>query len=205
MQLTVHKFGKKGTAKMDVSDAVFATTYNETLIHQVVNAYMAGARSGTKAQKTRSEVRGGGKKPFRQKGSGRARAGTTRGPLWRTGGVTFAAKPRDYSQKVNKKMYRGAMRSILSELARQDRLLLVDDLTVDQPKTKSFVEKLNKMNLKEALIITDGITDNLYLASRNVPHVDVIDTQEINPFTLVGYDKVIMTREAVQKVEASLS
>lgn len=205
MKLTVHKFGKKGTAKLDVSDTVFATDYNETLIHQVVTAYMAAARSGTKAQKTRSEVSGGGKKPFRQKGSGRARAGTTRGPIWRTGGVTFAAKPRNYSQKVNRKMYRGAMRSILSELARQDRLVLVDDLAVDKPKTKLFMEKLKSMDLTEALIVTDGINDNLYLASRNVPRVDVIDTQEINPFTLVGYDKVVMTREAVQKVEASLS
>ena len=205
MELKVHNFGKKSGGKVKVADSIFAAAYNESLIHQVVTAFMAGSRSGTKAQKTRSEARGGGKKPWRQKGTGRARAGTIRSPIWRGGGVTFAAKPRDYSKKVNKKMYRGAMRSILSELARQDRLLLVNDFKLDNPKTKSFMEKLNSLDLKEALIITDEISENLYLASRNVPHVSVVDTLEINPFTLIGYENVVMTKEAIQKVEAWLS
>lgn len=205
MELKVHNFGKKSGGKMKVADAIFAADYNESLIHQVVTAFMAGSRTGTKAQKTRSEVRGGGRKPWRQKGTGRARVGTIRSPIWRGGGVTFAAKPRDYSKKVNKKMYRGAMRSILSELARQDRLLLVDDFKLDNSKTKSFVEKLKALDLKEALIITDEISENLYLASRNVPHVNVVDTMEINPFTLIGYANVVMTKEAIQKVEAWLS
>lgn len=205
MELKVHNIGKKATGKLKVADSIFAVDYNEALIHQVVTAYMAGARAGTKAQKTRSEVRGGGKKPWRQKGTGRARAGTIRSPLWRGGGITFAAKPRDYSKKVNKKMYRGAMRSILSELARQDRLLLVDDIKLDQPKTKAFMEKLQALKLKEALIITDEISENLYLASRNVPHISVVDAMEINPYSLIGFEKVVMTKEAIQKVEAWLS
>lgn len=205
MELKVHKIGKKTAGKVSVSDSIFAAAYNEPLIHQVVTAYMAAARAGTKAQKTRSEVRGGGRKPWRQKGTGRARAGTIRSPLWRSGGVTFAAKPRDYSQKVNKKMYRAAIRSILSELARQGRLVLVEDFEQKEPGTRSFIEKLNALDVKEALIITDEISENLYLSSRNVPLVDVVDTQEINPFTLVGYEKVLMTRGAVEKVEAWLS
>lgn len=205
MQLKVHKIGKKTAGKLKVSDSIFAAAYNEPLIHQVVTAYMAGARTGTKAQKTRSEVRGGGKKPWRQKGTGRARAGTIRSPLWRSGGVTFAAKPRDYSQKVNRKMYRAAIRSILSELARQDRLVLVEDFEQKDPRTKSFVEKLNALDVKEALIITDEISENLYLSSRNVPCINVVDTQEINPFTLVGYEKVLMTKSAVEKVEEWLA
>ena len=205
MELKVHNFGKKSGGKVKVADAIFAADYNESLVHQAVTAFMAGSRAGTKAQKTRSEVRGGGKKPWRQKGTGRARAGTIRSPIWRGGGVTFAAKPRDHSKKINKKMYRGAIRSILSELARQDRLLLVDDFKLDTPRTKSFMEKLNALNLKEALIITDEISENLYLASRNVPCVSVVDTMEINPFTLVGYENVVMTKQAIQKVEAWLS
>jgi large subunit ribosomal protein L4 len=169
MELKLHNFGKKSAGKVKLSDSIFGADYNEALIHQVVTAYMAGSRAGTKAQKTRSEVRGGGKKPWRQKGLGRARAGTIRSPIWRGGGVTFAAKPRDFSQKVNKKMYRGAMRSILSELARQERLILIDDFVLEDAKTKSFVEKFNELKLKEALIITNEISENLYLASRNVP------------------------------------
>lgn len=205
MELKVHKFGKKSAGKLKVADTIFDVAYNEALIHQAVTAYMAGSRTGTKAQKTRAEVKGGGKKPWRQKGTGRARAGTIRSPLWRSGGVTFAAKPRDYSKKLNRKMYRGAMRSILSELARQDRLLLVDEFNLDSPKTRAFIEKLDALALKEALIVTDGISENLYLASRNVPHVNIVDTMEINPFTLIGYENVVMTREALQKVEAWLS
>ncbi len=205
MELKVYKPGKKTAGKMKVADRVFAADFNEALIHQVLTAFMAGSRTGSKAQKSRSEVRGGGRKPFRQKGLGRARAGTIRSPIWRGGGVTFAAKPKKYSQKVNKKMYRGAMRSIFSELARQERLVLVDEFKIEQPKTKSFVEKLNEMSLDEALIITDEVAENLYLAARNIPRVDVIDTVEINPFTLIGFDKVVMTKGAVEKVEAWLS
>ena len=205
MQIKVHKIGKKTAGKLTVSDRVFAASYNEPLIHQVVTAYMAGARTGTKSQKTRSEVNGGGRKPWRQKGLGRARAGTTRSPIWRSGGVTFAAKPRDYSQKVNRKMFRGAMRSILSELARQDRLIIVESIEQDEPRTRSFVEKMNSLNLKEALIVTDEISENLYLSSRNVPRISVVDTREINPFTLIGYENVLMTKGAVEKVEAWLA
>jgi large subunit ribosomal protein L4 len=205
MELKLHKFGKKSAGKVKVSDSIFAADYNEALIHQVVTAYMAGSRAGTKAQKTRAEVRGGGRKPWRQKGLGRARAGTIRSPIWRGGGVTFAAKLRDFSQKVNKKMYRGAMRSIFSELARQDRLILIDEMVLENPKTKSFVEKLNELKLKEVLIITDEISENLYLASRNIPRVSIVDTLEINPYTLIGYEKIVMTKEAVQKVEAWLA
>ena len=205
MELKVHKSDKKAAGKMKVADSVFAAGFNETLIHQVLTAYMAGARTGSKAQKSRSEVRGGGRKPFRQKGLGRARAGTIRSPIWRGGGVTFAAKPRNFSQKVNKKMYRGAMCSILSELARQERLILVDEFNLEQPKTKLFIEKLNAMDLDEALIVTDELAENLYLAARNIPRVDVIDTVEINPYTLIGFDKVVMTKGAVKKVEAWLT
>ena len=205
MELKLHKFGKKTAGKVKVSDSIFAADYNEALIHQVVTAYMAGSRAGTKAQKTRAEVRGGGRKPWRQKGLGRARAGTIRSPIWRGGGVTFAAKVRDFSQKVNKKMYRGAMRSILSELARQDRLILIDNIVLENSKTKSCVEKLNELKLKEVLIITDEISENLYLASRNIPCVSIVDTLEINPYTLIGYENIVMTKEAVQKVEAWLA
>lgn len=205
MELKVLKPGKKTAGKMKVADSVFAADFNETLIHQVLTAYMAGARSGSKAQKSRSDVRGGGRKPFRQKGLGRARAGTIRSPIWRGGGVTFAAKPKKYSQKVNRKMYRNALRSIFSELARQERLVLVDDFVLEQPKTSSFVEKMNAMNLDEALIITDEVGENLYLAARNVPRVDVIDTVAINPYTLIGFNNVVMTKGAVEKVEAWLS
>ena len=205
MDIKVHKIGKKTTGKVSVSDNIFSAPYNESLVYQVVTAYLAGARAGTKAQKTRSEARGGGKKPWRQKGLGRARAGTIRSPIWRGGGVTFAAKPRDHSRKVNKKMYRGAMRSILSELVRQDRLLLVDDFKQDEPRTKSFLDKLRSLDLREVLIVTDEISENLYLASRNVPRVEVVDTVELNPYNLVGYEKVVMTKNAVQKVETWLA
>lgn len=205
MELKLHNFGKKSSGKLEVSERVFGAEYNEPLIHQVVTAWMAGARSGTKAQKGRSEVRGGGRKPWQQKGLGRARAGTIRSPLWRKGGVTFAAKPRDFSQKVNKKMYRIAMRSILSELARQERLMLVDDLTVDNHKTKAFVEKLHALQLDDVLIITSEISDNLYRASCNVPRVSVVDMHGVNPYSLIGHDKVLMTRQALANVEAWLS
>ena len=205
VELKLHNIGKKSSGKVKVSESVFGAEYNEALIHQVVTAWLAGARSGTRAQKTRAEVRGGGRKPWQQKGLGRARAGTIRSPLWRKGGVTFAAKPRDYSQKVNKKMYRIAIRSILSELARQERLVLVDDLTVENHRTRTFVEKLHSLNLEDVLIITNEISNNLYLAARNVPRISVVDTHGINPYNLIGYDKVLMTKQAVANVEAWLS
>ncbi|MEX0950905.1 MAG: 50S ribosomal protein L4 [Gammaproteobacteria bacterium] len=205
MELTLHKSGSKSTGKLTLQDEIFATSFNEPLIHQVLTAYMAGARSGSKAQKTRAEVHGGGRKPWRQKGTGRARAGTIRSPIWRGGGITFAAKPRDYSQKVNRKMYRGAMRSILSELARQDRLLIVDDIKLDVPKTGSLVEKLAALGAPEALIVTHEINDNLYLASRNLYRVDVILDSELDPYSLIGFDRVIITEAAIKQIEARLS
>ena len=175
-------------------------------MHQVVVSYLSTARAGTKAQKTRSEVSGGGKKPFRQKGTGRARAGSSRSPIWRAGGTTFAAKPQDWTQKVNRKMYRVAMRSILSELVRQDRLVVVDDFKVEDCKTKNLVAKLKDLNLKQVLIVTDAFEQNLFLASRNLYRVVVCQpgTAEFNPVNLVGFDKVLMTSAAVKKVEELL-
>ena len=193
------------SAKVELSDAAFAQEFNETLIHQVVVAYMAGGRSGTKAQKTRSDVRGGGAKPWRQKGTGRARAGTIRSPLWRKGGVTFAARPRDYAQKVNKKMYRAAIRSIFSELVRQERLVAVEDISVSAPKTKELKTKLDELSADNALIITHQADENLYLASRNLPYVDVIEAGAIDPVSLVGFDKIVVTTPALKQVEEWLA
>lgn len=190
---------------VEVSDLAFGKEFNETLVHQVVTAYMAGSRQGTKAQKNRSAVSGGGAKPWRQKGTGRARAGTSRSPIWRAGGVTFAAQPRDYSQKVNKKMYRAAMRCIFSELVRQERLVVVEEFTVESPKTKQFVAKLNELELTNALLITEDVEQNLYLASRNVPHVDVRDAAGVDPVSLVGFDKVLVTVSALKKIEEKLA
>lgn len=186
---------------VEVAESAFGKEFNEALVHQVVTAYMAGGRQGTKAQKTRSQVAGGGAKPFRQKGTGRARAGTTRSPLWRSGGVTFAAQPRNYSQKVNKKMYRAAMRAILSELVRQDRLVVVEDFAVEAPKTKQFLAKMKEFDLSNALVVTEDLDENLYLSSRNVPHVDVIDAAGIDPVSLIGFDKVVVTVPALKKIE----
>jgi len=205
MELTIQKSGKKNTGTMNVADSVFSVEFNEPLIHQVLTSYLAGARSGSKAQKTRSEVRGGGRKPFKQKGTGRARAGTIRSPLWRGCGVTFAAKPCDHSKKLNKKMYRAAMRSILSELVRQERIICVDEFDVKESKTKLVKEKLASFSLEEVLIITEELSENLYLGVRNIPKVDVIDTNEIDPYSLIGFEKVLMTQAAVEKVEAWLS
>ncbi len=205
MELTIQKSGKKKAGTMSVADSVFSAEFNEPLIHQVLTSYLAGARSGTKAQKSRSEVRGGGRKPFRQKGTGRARAGTIRSPLWRGGGVTFAAKPRDHSKKLNKKMYRAAMRSILSELVRQERFICVDEFDVAELKTKLVKDKLDSFSLGEVLIVTEELSENLYLGVRNIPKVDVIDTNEIDPYSLIGFEKVLMTQAAVEKVEAWLS
>lgn len=189
---------------VSVSDATFAKDFNESLVHQVVTAYMAGARQGTRAQKTRSEVSGGGKKPWRQKGTGRARAGTIRSPIWRTGGVTFAAKPQDHSQKVNRKMYRAALRSILSELVRQERLVVVNDVTVDSPKTKAFSAKLKDLGVSNALILADSVEQNLHLASRNIPHVDVRDVAGLDPVSLVAFESVVVTVPALKKIEEML-
>ncbi len=195
----------QGGASLQVSDAVFGADFKEALVHQVVNAYMAGARAGTKAQKNRSAVSGGGKKPFRQKGTGRARQGTIRSPIMVGGGRAFAAQPRSYAQKVNKKMYRGALRSILSELLRQERLVVVDGFSVDAPKTKQLVAKLNDLGLDDVLIVTEQADENLLLAARNLYHVDVRDSDELDPVSLVGYEKVLMTTEALKKIEERLA
>ena len=200
MQLNVN-----GAQAIEVSDRIFGGEFNETLVHQAVVAYMAGGRQGTRAQKTRAEVSGGGAKPFRQKGSGRARAGSIRSPIWRSGGVTFAAKPQDHSQKLNKKMYRAALRSILSELVRLDRLVVVADFAVDAPKTKGLVSKLEGLGLKDVLIVTEGVDENLYLAARNLAHVDVRDVQASDPVSLIAYDKVLVTVSAVKKFEELLA
>ena len=186
---------------VDVSDTAFGREFNEALVHQVVVSYMAGARQGTKAQKTRSEVNGGGRKPFRQKGTGRARAGTIRSPIWRGGGVTFAAKPKDHSKKVNKKMYHGAMQAILSELVRQERLVVVEDFTIDAPKTKVFSAKLKELELTNVLVVVEEVDDNLYLGCRNIHNVDVIDVQGVNPVNLIGFKKVLFTVGALKKAE----
>jgi large subunit ribosomal protein L4 len=196
---------KDASGALEVSEATFGREFNEALVHQVVVAYAAGARQGTRAQKTRSEVSGGGAKPWRQKGTGRARAGTIRSPIWRTGGVTFAAKPQDNSQKVNKKMYRGAMKSILSELVRQERLIVVDDFSVEAPKTKELVAKLKELELKDVLIVTGEVDENLFLAARNLYKVDVRDAAGIDPVSLIAFDKVLMTASAVKQVEEMLA
>lgn len=193
------------SAKLKVSDDTFGQDFREALVHQVVVACMASARSGSAKQKTRSEVRGGGTKPWRQKGTGRARAGTIRSPIWRGGGRTFPATPRDYAQKINRKMYRAAMRSILSELVRQDRLVAVKDFAVSAPKTKGLVDKLNALGIENALIITAEPDDNLYLAARNLPRIAVCDAEGADPVSLVGFDKVVITMAALKRIEERLA
>jgi len=205
MELTLTVPGQDSADAMTVSDTTFGREFNESLVHQVVVAYLAGARAGTRAQKTRSEVRGGGAKPWRQKGTGRARSGTINSPIWRTGGVTFAAKPQNHSQKVNKKMYRGAIRSILSELVRQDRLIVVESFSVDAPKTRELLNKLRDLDLQEVLIVTDSVEENLYLAARNLHKVDVRDVAAVDPVSLIGFDKVLVTVEAIKQLEEMLS
>ena len=191
---------------LEVSESTFGREFNEALVHQVVVAYQSTARAGTKAQKTRSEVSGGGKKPFRQKGTGRARAGSSRSPLWRAGGTIFAAKPQDWTQKVNRKMYRVAMRSILSQLVREDRLLVVGDFKLENHKTKTLVAKLKELDLKNVLIVNGEFDSDLFLASRNLYKVEVCQpgTAEFNPINLINFDKVVMTEAAVKKVEEML-
>ena len=192
-----------GTA-IELSEVAFGKEFNEALVHQVVTAYLAGGRQGTRAQKTRAEVSGRGKKPFKQKGTGRARAGSIRSPLWRGGGKIFAAKPQDWAQKVNRKMYRGAMQCILAELVRQERLVLIEDISVQTPKTKELVAKLTALGVSNALIVTDAVDENLYLAARNLPHVEVIDTAAVDPVSLIGFDKVLMSVPAAKKLEVEL-
>ena len=190
--------------KMQVADAIFASDFNEPLIHQVVMAYLAGGRSGTKAQKTRSDVRGGGIKPWKQKGSGRARAGTIRSPLWRGGGKIFAARPRDYSQKVNRKMYRGAVCSILAELVRQDRLLVLDGIELAQPKTRELVAMLRNLALDDVLLVDERFSENLQRAARNVTQVGLREVAELDPVALLAHDKVAITRSALGRLQDSL-
>lgn len=202
MELQVSQYKDQPASTLDVSEHMFGVEFHEALIHQVVVAYMAGGRAGTKAQKNRSDVRGGGIKPWRQKGTGRARAGSIRSPLWRTGGVTFAARNRDFSQKVNKRMYRKALTSILSELNRQERLVVVKDLTISEPKTKILLQSLNELGLdKKILIVIAGENINLQLSARNIPNVTVISATHVNPVSLVAAEKIVMTVDAVKKIE----
>jgi len=205
MNLNIAAPGAGADKAVEVSEVTFGREFNEALVHQVVVAYLAGARQGTRAQKTRAEVRGGGRKPWRQKGTGRARAGSIRSPIWRGGGATFAAKPRDFSKKVNKKMYRGAMQAILSELVRQDRLVVAEDFAVSAPKTKEVAAKLKELELENVLIVVEELDDNLYLATRNLKNVDVVDVQGVNPVNLIGFEKVLFTVGALKKAEEKLA
>lgn len=195
----------KSTSSIEVSDDAFSVRFNESLVHQVVTAYQAGGRSGTRGQKNRAAVSGGGRKPFNQKGGGRARAGTIRSPLWRGGGKTFPAVTQDFSQKVNKKMYRAALRAIMSELLRQDRLLAVDDFIVDEAKTKGLITKLATLNAPNALIVTEAVDDKLYLSARNLYRVAVCDVAGVNPVSLIGHEKVIMTVPALKRMQELLA
>ncbi|MEA3412308.1 MAG: 50S ribosomal protein L4 [Pseudomonadota bacterium] len=192
-------------ASVTLSDVAFGRDFNTSLVHQAVTAYLSGGRSGTKGQKNRSAVRGGGAKPWRQKGTGRARAGTSRSPLWRSGGVTFGAQIRNYDQKLNRKMYRAAMRSILSELVRQDRLIVVETIGITEPKTRLLSEKLKSMAIDSALVIDVEVARELVLAARNLPRVDVVGSSEVNPVNLMRFDKVVATVDAVKKIEGWLS
>ncbi|MEN9596678.1 MAG: hypothetical protein RL236_1112 [Pseudomonadota bacterium] len=203
MELKIPKLNEQNG--IQVSEAVFGQSYNETLVHQLVTRYLAGARQGTKAQKTRSDVSGGGIKPWRQKGTGRARSGTTRSPLWRTGGATFAARPRNYDQKLNKKMFRVGVRSILSELLRQNRLIISAEVLADTPKTKALRAQLDAFDSKRTLIVVSQVDMNLALASRNIPYVEVVEAANLNPVLLVAADKVIVTPSALQQLEERLA
>ncbi len=203
MDLQLQSFDGKKAGNITVSDALFDREYNESLVHQVVTAYLAGARSGTHAQKSRSDVSGGGRKPFSQKGSGRARAGTIRSPLWRSGGKTFAATNRDYSKKVNRKMYRSALAVILSELRRNDALIVVDKVEVDSPKTKDLLNKTESLGVSNALIVTENAAGNLALASRNLYDIAATDAAHINPVALLRFEKVVMSEDSIRKLEES--
>ncbi len=206
MELALALPGKKtGKETVSVSDESFGREYNEPLVHQTVVTYMAGARQGSVKQKNRHEVSGGGRKPWRQKGTGRARSGTIRSPIWRGGGVTFAARPQDYSKKLNRKMYRGAMQCILSELIRQGRLVAVNKFSVESHKTKDLVNKLKEFELDNVLIVSDQVEKNLYLAARNLHKVGVLDVSGVDPVSLIGFDKVLITVPALKKIEEMLS
>jgi large subunit ribosomal protein L4 len=204
VDLQLQSFDGAKAGNITVSDAMFDREYNEPLVHQVVTAYLAGARAGTHAQKTRSEVRGGGRKPFAQKGTGRARAGTIRSPIWRSGGTTFAAKPRDYSQKVNRKVYRNALCSILSELRRNDSLVIVDKIELASHKTKDLLTKTDALGVKNVLIVTENATGNLALATRNLYNIAATDAAHVNPVALLRFEKVVMSEDSLRKLEESL-
>jgi large subunit ribosomal protein L4 len=206
MELPVHSFASGSPAgNLAVADTVFAQPYREALVHQIVTAYFAGARQGTKAQKTRAEVSGGGAKPWKQKGMGRARAGTSRGPLWRTGGRAFAARPRSFAQKVNRKMYRGALCSILSELIRQERLLVVDHLDVQEKKTKQLIAALGRFGLTDVLLLGEDVSDALYLSARNLHWVGLADIEALDPALLISYAKVVVSQAALTRLQEQLS
>ena len=193
-----------GGAELQVSDAAFGAEFNESLVHQVITAYRNGGRAGTKAQLTKAEVRGGGKKPWAQKGTGQARAGSSRSPIWVGGGRAFAAKPRDFAQKVNRKMYRGAITSMLSELARTERLVVANDIPLEAPKTKLLATQLKKWELENVLIVVEALDEKLFLAARNLPHVEVLEVSRLNPLSLASYDKVLATVGAVKMIEERL-
>jgi large subunit ribosomal protein L4 len=201
------KLINKGAEASDlqVSDATFGREFNPALVHQIVTAYFAAGRAGTKRQKSRAEVRGGGIKPWRQKGTGRARAGSIRSPIWVGGGRAFAARPRDYSQKVNRKMYRGAMQSMLSELARQDRLIVIESIEIDAPKTKTLVAKLKELNFERGLILLEGYDEKVELAARNVPYLEVLPASALDPVSLARHDRVLATVAAIKQLEEKLS
>ena len=199
------KLKMQGTGSVDVAEAAFGAEFNEALVHQVVTAYLAGGRAGTKAQKNRAAVRGGGAKPWRQKGTGRARAGTIRSPIWVGGGRTFAAQPRNHEQKVNKKMYRAALRSVLSELVRQDRLVVVKELSLDAPKTKLLATKLKELDLDNVLILNEAFDEKIFLAARNLPNVGICDAGSIDPVVLIRFEKVLVTLPALKLIEERLS
>jgi large subunit ribosomal protein L4 len=199
------KLKMQGAGSVDVAEAAFGADFNEALVHQVVTAYLAGGRSGTKAQKNRAAVRGGGAKPWRQKGTGRARAGTIRSPIWVGGGRAFAAQPRNHEQKVNKKMYRAALRSVLSELVRQDRLVVVKELSLEAPKTKLLATKLKELDLDNVLILNEAFDEKIFLAARNLPNVGICDAGSIDPVVLIRFEKVLVTLPALKLIEERLS
>jgi len=199
------KLKMQGSGTVDVAESAFGAEFNEALVHQVVTAFLAGGRAGTKAQKNRSQASGGGAKPWRQKGTGRARAGTIRSPIWVGGGRTFAAKPRDYSQKVNKKMYRAALRSVCSELVRQDRLVITDSITMEAPKTKELAGKLKELGLDNVLIVNEAFDEKVYLSARNLPDVGICDAAAIDPVVLMRFEKVLITLPALKLIEERLS
>lgn len=207
MQLAVHNptGSEGGVSSIEVQDVAFGAVFNVPLVHQVVTAYLAGGRAGARAQKSRAQVRGGGRKPWRQKGLGRARAGSIRSPLWRGGGVTFAARPRHYTQKVNRKMYRGALRAILSELVRQERLLVVEHFSLETPKTRDLVGQLRKLSLDNVLIVVETVNDNLWLAARNIPGVEVCGELSVDPVRLVAFDATLITVGALRRLEERLA